>query len=98
MLSAKLTTAQNHEQDTAATLASVNAQIQDLQAQLDQLEVGQKEAVEAAAQAKSAFVDRAILAYMNGRESRELRPARLELTARVRPTDRSCCRRCSTPT
>ena len=61
--------AQRRQRNAEASLDSTRQQAADLQAQLDQLESGQQQAVKDAAKAKAAFTDRAVLAYMQGRET-----------------------------
>jgi len=50
-------------------LAQARQAVDSLQAELAQLEAGQRQAIEDAAAAKSAFVETAVSAYMHGRES-----------------------------
>jgi len=65
----ELAAARQRQQQAAAALATTQQEVDDLRSQLAQLGDGQRRAVEDAARAKSAFVDRAVTAYMHGRES-----------------------------
>jgi murein DD-endopeptidase MepM/ murein hydrolase activator NlpD len=65
----ELGAARQRQQDADAALAAVQHQVDDLHAQLAELADGQRQAVEDTARARSAFVDRAVTAYMHGRES-----------------------------
>jgi murein DD-endopeptidase MepM/ murein hydrolase activator NlpD len=62
-------TAQRRLRDAQATLDQATQRATDLQSQLDHLQIGQRQAIEEAAKARTAFTDRAVLAFMQGRET-----------------------------
>ena len=65
----ELARAERHQREAETVLADTQQQAAALQTELAQLEAGQQQAIADAAKAKAAFADRAVQAYMQGRES-----------------------------